>query len=1102
MSMRLIYGRAGTGKSEFILKEIKEDLQKNLTQKIYIIVPEQFSYATEKRLLETLDEDASIKAEVISFKRLAHRVFTEVGGINETNLSKTGKTMLVKYILEKNKRDLNFLGKTGDIDLILRSITELKKHCVSKGILEEQIEKTHDEYLKLKLKDINKIYAKYEETILGNYIDEDDVLTILASKISKSSIFDNSKVYIDEFSGFTEQEYRIIEEILKRAEQVSITICTDNLKKEKAENDIFYSNKNVADKLIKIAENCRGELSSPAIAEHIELNQSFRFKNDELKHLERNLYNNVYEKYNDETKHIHLELCSNPYAEIERLAKKIIKLVRDKDLRFRDISVLTKNIEEYIGAILAIFPKFDIPVFIDNNKELNDNILVKYVLAIFEVFAKNWSSDSVWSYIKTGFIDIERKDIYALENYCRKWGIRGNKWYKEDWNYDSLTMDLEALNDLRKKIVNPLINLKNKIDEQKTAKEITIKLYEFLEENNIRQKLEEKIKKLNSNEEIKYANEYSSSWNILMEILDEVNLVFGNQRMKFEDYREILKSGLEVSAFGEIPESLDQVIIGDVERSRNHKVHTLFILGLNDGVFPNTNFAEGFLNDKDREYLKENGIELAKGTLENIYEDRFNIYKAFTTAETDIYLSYISSDKEGKAKRPSTLITKIKKIFPKLREESTVLENEIDITLPKDTFGELLINIRNSRNGEELDDIWKATYNWYIKNEEWKEKLLKAIEGYENKSKAEKISEINIQRLYGNILKTSVSRLEQYRRCPFSFHLKYGLKLKEKEDLKIKPIDTGSFMHDIIDTFFDEVKDIKNINDEEIEKIVNQIINEKLELSKNYIFTSTPRFIVLTNRLKKVVLQSIKYIVYQIQNGDFEILGNELEFKKRIDNVEITGKIDRLDGVETENGKFIRIIDYKSSDKNIDLNELLSGTQIQLITYLDSMTEKEEAQPAAMLYFSLIDPVIKSSKNKSDEEIKEELKKKFKMNGMILADIDIIKKMDKTLQKGSSNSIPVYLDKDGNISKSRSNTVTKEEFTKLQKTAEKVIKQIAKEILEGNIDIKPAYYKKNKVDTCKYCEYKSICGFNPKVHEYLYIENKSKEEILEQLKEM
>lgn len=1003
--------------------------------------------------------------------------------------------MLVKYILEKNKKDLNFLGKTGDIDLILRSITEFKKHCVSVDALKEQISNTDDEYLKLKLKDISTIYEKYEETILGSYIDEDDVLTILANKINKSKMFDKSIIYIDEFSGFTEQEYHIIEEMLKKANQVNITICTDSLRENsEPDNDIFYSNKQIVKKLVDCARNAKIKLENP-----VELSEGFRFKNEELKHLEKNIYSTIYKKYNEEIKHIHLEICANPYAEVEKLAKNIIRLVRDENIRFRDISVLTKNIENYVGAINAIFPKFDIPVFIDNNKELNDNILIKYILAIFEVFSKNWSYDSVWSYIKTGLIDVDKDDIYILENYCKKWGIKGNKWYKEDWKYDSLNMDIEHLNELRKKIVNPLINLKKKIEEQKTAREITIKLYEFLEENNIKQRLQEKIQELNCDDKIKYANEYSSCWNILIQILDEINVIFADQKMTFEAYREILKSGLEISSFGEIPESLDQIIIGDVERSRNHKVHTLFILGLNDGVFPSTNFAEGFLNDSDREYLKENGIELAKGTLENIYEDRFNIYKAFTTAENDIYLSYISSDKEGKAVRGSTLIARIKKIFPKLMEESSVVEDKTYITMPKQTYGELLTNIRNLKNGEEVDDIWKATYKWYIENKEWKEKLLKCIKGYESKRYAEKVSDSNIQRLYGNILKTSISRLEQYRKCPFSFHLKYGLKLKEKEDLKIKPIDTGSFMHDIIDTFFENVKDIKNINDEEIENEINEIINEKLLLSKNYIFTSTPKFVVLTNRLKKVIIQSIKYIVYQIQNGDFEILGNELEFRKQIDNVEITGKIDRLDGMNTENSKYIRIIDYKSSNKNIDLNELITGTQIQLITYLDSMTEKENAEPAAMLYFSLIDPIIKSSKNKTDEEIKEELKKKFRMNGMILADVDIIKKMDKTLEKGASSNIPVYIDKDGNISKSRSNAITREEFSKLQQTAQKVIKQIAKEILEGNIDIKPAYYKKNKIDACKYCEYKSICGFNPKVHNYLYIENKTKEEILEKL---
>ena len=1097
MSLRLIYGRAGTGKTEFCLKEIKDKLSNNLVQKIYIIVPEQFSYATEKRLLDTLEVGSTINAEVISFKRLAHRVSLEVGENTRTQLTKVGKSMLVKYITDKNKAKLNFLGKTNEIDLSLRTITELKKHNVSVEKIQNQSENVENQLLKLKLEDIGTIYSSYEETIKDSYIDEEDTLTILAKQLKDSKMFDNNLVYIDEFSGFTEQEYLIIEEILKKAKQVSISICADGVEEKKPESDLFFPNKQVVRKLVEHAEN-----ANVNIEKAIELKELHRFKNRELQVLEKNIYAIRSEEYKDEVSHINLKICNNPYTEIEETAKTILDLVREKNLRYEEIGVITKNIEDYISAITAVFPKYNIPVFIDNKKALSDNILVKYVLSMFEVYSKNWSSDAVWSYIKTGFTGIEKQDLYKLENYCRKWGIRGNKWYKEDWTYDVLNKDVEKLNNLRKAIVKPLIEFNETLKNKKTAKEITKALYESLEKNEIRNKLEEKLKKLESNKEIKYANEYISSWNILMNILDEINLVFGDKSFTFEEYREILKAGLEVSSFGEIPEVIDQVTIGDIERSRSHKINTLFILGINDGVFPSQSSDEGFLNDEDRDALKKNGIELAKGSLDNLYDERYNIYKAFTTAENDIYLSYISTDKEGKAKRPSTIITKIKKIFPKLKEKSDVLQENSNITTVTATFKELLLNIRKLRNNEEVEYIWKDVYNWYINNEQWKKKLSNIIKGFDSKKTAEKISKKNIKRLYGENLKTSISRLEQYRKCPFSFHLKYGLKLKEKEELKIKSIDTGTFMHDIIDTFFETIDNVKEITQEEIEKIVEEIINSKLELNKNYIFTSNPKFIVLTNRLKKVVIQSIKYIVLQIQNSDFEILGNEIEFKKKIDNVEIIGKIDRLDVAKADKAQYIRIIDYKSSDKNIDLNELVFGTQIQLITYLDSVvSEKENALPAGMLYFKMIDPIIKADRNKTEEQIKEELKKKFKMNGMILADINVIKKMDKNLEKGASNLIPVYLDKNGNISNSWSNVLTKEEFTKLQKTAEKIIKEIAKEILSGNIDIKPAYNRKTKIDACKYCEYKTICRFDPKVNHYAFINNKSKEEILETLKD-
>ena len=902
MSFRVVYGRAGTGKSKFCFDEIKK-LSKNQGQKIYIIVPEQFSYATEKRLLDTLDENATVNVEVISFKRLAYRIAKEVGE-KRVALTKTAKAMLIKYIVDKNKDDLNFLAKANDIDLVLRTITEFKKHNIDISLLKNQIEKTENKLLKLKLEDIEKIYSKYQEAIEKSFIDEEDMLTILAKNISKTDMFDNALVYLDEFAGFIPQEYLIIEEILKKANKVTMAICSDGLEINKSNvNDIFYENKKTIKKLIEHAKNANAN-----IEKEVFFDKSSRFKNEELSALEKNIYSLKNEVYDKDVKSIFLNLYQNPYEEIEEVAKKIVKLVRENDIRYKDISIIIKNIEEYESIAYAIFSKYSIPIFIDSKKELNDNILIKYVLSIFDIYSKNWSKEAVISYIKTNFLDISKNDIYRIENYCNKWQIRGNKWYKEDWTYDSLSKDLEELNALRKQIVEPLVKFNQDLKNQNTADNIAKKLYEFLEENNIKEKLNERLSKI---DELEYKNEYISSYNILIDILDEIALIYKDQKMTYDIFKDILIEGIKVSKYGEIPEVLDQVVIGDVERSRIHKIDTSFILGINDGIYPSINQDEGFLNDNDREELKKSGLEIAKGTIESIYDEEFNIYKAFTTAENKIYLSYLSSDKEGKAKRPSMLISKIKKIFPKLIEESNVLKKGEDISIGEASFKDLLLNLRKLQDGEEIDDIWASVFNWYNSNEKYKSKLEFSLKGFEDKNDAQKISEDNIKRLYGDRLKTSISRLEQFKNCPFSYHLTYGLKLKEKEELKIKAIDTGSFMHDVIDTFFENTSNIKEITEEEIEIEVEDIINEKLNLSRNYIFSSTPRFTVLTNRLKKVVTQSIKYIVYQIQNSDFEPIGNELEFSRKIGNVEIYGKIDRLDELNTEGGKYLRIIDYK-----------------------------------------------------------------------------------------------------------------------------------------------------------------------------------------------
>ena len=419
---------------------------------------------------------------------------------------------------------------------------------------------------------------------------------------------------------------------------------------------------------------------------------------------------------------------------------------------------------------------------------------------------------------------------------------------------------------------------------------------------------------------------------------------------------------------------------------------------------------------------------------------------------------------------------------------------------------------------EPMDANWKAIYELMKEDKEWNERLEAALRGKDDTNLPQKIDSKNIKKLYGNVLKTSVSRLEQYKKCPFSFHLKYGLKLKEEKEFNLKAVDTGSFMHETIADFFDMVEE-KNINykaldDDKIKELVTKIILEELDINKNQIFKSTPKFQSLTRRLSKVITKAIKYIIEQLKYSDFEIAGSEIEFSDKSsfepikleldtgEQIEVTGKIDRIDIAKTANGKYLRIIDYKSSAKSIDLNEAVAGLQIQLLTYLDEATEVEKAIPAGMFYYGLIDNVLKTDKNKTDEQIESELKKDFKLNGILLADINVVRMMDNKLEKGRSGIIPAAINQNGELSLSQSNAITLEEFKDLQKHTKKIIKEISKEILSGNIEIRP-YKNKNKKTTCEYCPYRSICNFSPdkKGNEYFKIKNIEKQELLEKIKE-
>ncbi len=1113
MSLRIIYGRAGTGKSEYCYREIAEKIKAD--NQILIITPEQFSFTAEKKLMEAIDANAVFNAEVVTLSRMAYRVINEIGGRTETNLSKCGKAMLIYSILNNNKKELKLIGKNDEnVDMLDTAITEFKKHGISIEQLKQEIDKQEDIYLKNKLTDLSLVYEGFENQLSGKYIDETDLLTILAENIENTDMFNNQYIYIDEFAGFTKQEYQIIEKLILVANQVTVTICIDELNIPKNPNtDIFYSNENTVNKLFEIAQNYGTKV------EEIKLENKYRFKSNELKHLEENLYENRPHKYTNSVENIKLFLAKNQYSEIEEVAKNILKLVRDNGYRYKDISIITKNISNYSSLARAIFDKYDIPIFIDENRDLNQNIIIQYILSVLEIFTKNWSYESVFNYIKTGFSNIEEDEIFKLEKYCLKWGIKQNKWKKE-FTYGKYEekdkTEIERLERIRKDIVNPLMKLKSDIDNDKTAEGISKSIYKFLVEENIAEKINKKIEELEKVGQVDLVKEYQSSLQTILDILDEIVLVFSDDKMTIDKYAQILKVGFKNSNLTKIPGTQDQVIMGDVDRSRSHKVKAIFIIGLNDGEFPSVHKDEGFLNDLDRETLKQDGIELAKGTIENLYEDNFNIYKAFSTAEEKLYLLYSSSDVQGKALRPSMLINKIKKIYPMLQEESDVIETKAEVLNKKTTYDELIIQLSKLKEQDEIDKVWYYVYDYYKKDTEWNTKLEQNLKGLNYTNIPEKIEQTNIDKLYGNTLVTSISKLEKYRSCPFSYYLQYGLKIKPEEELKIQTLNTGTFIHEIIDEFFEAVREagikLAEITDEQLAEIINKIIDEKLKQSQNYIFTSTAKYRALVVRLKKIIQKALKYIIGTLVQSRFEVLGTEVEFGEKGKykpirltledgkRIEIIGKIDRIDTAQSEDGRYLRIIDYKSSAKNIDLNEVYAGLQIQLLTYLDAACKEEDLMPAGVLYFSMLEQMIKADKRMEQEEIEEKIRANFKMKGLILADVNVVKLHDKKLEKGSSALVPAYIDKEGNLSEKKTSGVTAEQFEELQKYMYIVIKQISKEILGGNIDLKPYY--KDKKTPCKYCDYKSVCGFNMGGCEnnYNYIDKKSKEEILAKIK--
>ncbi|SJZ64043.1 helicase-exonuclease AddAB subunit AddB [Garciella nitratireducens] len=1114
-----ILGRAGRGKTKKVFEQIKECLEKTQREKLFLIVPEQFTLQTERDLLQYLKSPGIMRIEVLSFKRLAHNIFHEVGGITRVPIDQPGKIMMIRKIIEEIQDSLGIYQKTaiqqGFIEKYIELLSSLKKNNIFPENLEETLKVIKEGMMKEKLKDILLIYEKIMEKSMGIYMDGEDTMALFIEKIEKADSLKDTYIWIDGFHNFSNQSMQIIMKLMKLSPKVTLSLSLD-LDPKARDRELFSLSDKIFTKLRQGAQ-------SQGIKEKIlDLNRQEQASIcPEIKYLEKELYTYPYQKYNQDIHNIELFKASNLYNEIEYMAAKIIELVRERGYRWKDISIVCNDLETYGSILKRTLEQYQIPYFLDQKRSIMNNPIIEYVLSCLETIYRGYRYEDVSRLLKTGFTPLTIEECEKLEIYVLQYGIKGKKW-KSPFTLGK-EEDLEQLNKIRKKLIPPLIDIEKKLKGKHSIEKISKVLYQHLENIEIREKLEHWIDILRSQGLYEYVNENTQIWNILMDTLDQLVEIIGKQEVTLKEYYKILQSGFSCYEIGIIPTTLDQVLVGELQRSKSHHIKALFVVGVNDGVLPSGLEDKDILSNDEKIRLQQFGIELGSDYDTRSQQERYFIYSSLSKPQEYLWLSYSLADGEGKALRPSSLIDRIKKIFPKMQEESDLakdLEQQKKlISVPYSTFKHLVENLRLKADGIPIEEIWEEVYEWYYEQPQWTNLRENIIEGLFHNNQVSYVGRNQAKKLYHYPVRSSVSRLEGYVRCPFAHFIKYGLKPKILKEYKVESPDIGEIFHNSISLFTKELSknklDWSQIDRQTSEEMIEKIIDEIIPQYGDGVFQSTYRYQYLVKRLKRVSKRAIWTLTSHFQKGDFKLLGHEIIFGREGQfpaieiqlsdgsKVYLEGRIDRVDILQGEEEDYVKIIDYKSGNKDLSLSDIYYGLNLQLIVYLGALLEqdyfsgKKPLKPAGVFYFKIDDPLIKSDE-KIIEKVEQEIAKKLKLKGLVLEDINIVRAMDREINQQSS-VLPVQLTKENGFYKT-SSVLEEEGFFELLQYVRGFIQQISEEMLKGNIKIHPV--REGKDTACNNCSYQAICQFDTlfQDNEYHNIQKLSDEEVLEKIK--
>lgn len=1120
MALQFIFGGAGAGKSYYIYNNIIQQSIENPEKQYLILVPEQFTMQTQKELVTMHPRKGICNIDVLSFERLAFRVLTEMGESQRVLLEETGKSMVLRRVAQEKKKELKILGakmdKQGYISQMKSMVSELRQYEISTEDLEDILENlASSPELYYKLQDIKTLYQGFFDYLEGSFITQEEVLDAMGRVAPLSKKLKDSVLVLDGYTGFTPIQIQLLETLLDICHEIYVTVTIaagEDPYKMGSPHELFYLSKQTVASLLRIAKEKKISWKEYWIPEGKGTYQGRFADNPPMAFLEKNVFRYRKKKYPKPQNAVQIYEAQNPASEMEMTAGQIRRLVRTKGYRYRDFAVITGDMQVYAPAASRAFKRYEIPCFIDEKHSVFLNPFVEYLRAAVDMIVENFSYESVFRMLRCGLNDISTEEADRLENYVIAMGIRGFSRWQQEWVRSYRGENPEEcvqIDRIRASLVEKWQPFYKKMKTpDASVRTYTEALYEYITANKIQEKLKEFTKNFEAEGNLSLVKEYSQIYEIVMNLLDKLVEILGDKKVRIREFKEILEAGLSEAKVGIIPPTSDQVLVGDMERTRLKDIKIVFFVGVNEGKIPKEQQAGKLLSDLNREELKgslkERGLSLAPTAKENLYTQKFYLYLNLTKPSERIYLSYSRLSSSGEAMSPSFLVAQIQKLFP-----DAVREWDVPL-FAESRYGALDRLSEEIRKQDRTSPVFEELMSWFTSQKEYRELVNRLIDAAYYVNPQESISKGVAEALYGTELSNSASRLEQFAKCACSHFLSYGLMLRERVRYEFNMADMGTFLHNSLDLFARKVREQGkswiDLEDAERDALAENCVTEVVEKSGETILLSSARNAYIINRVKRMVKRSVWALQNQLKQGEFYPALTEWAFgeKDNIDSLNfdlaagqklyLKGRIDRIDVCQNkENHLYVKVIDYKSGTTQLDLIKLYYGLQIQLALYLNAALELEKkrfpdkiVQPAGVFYYNTKDPILNKEDVKNPENPQEEILKKLKMDGICSSEPEILQKLDKNLAVGKSVesfAVPVKYTAKGTFS-SNSKVANQKEFAIMMEYVQDKAKKIGREILKGNTSVNPFEWKKE--NACEYCPYKEICGFDEKLPGYEY----------------